>query len=241
MFKRNLLLKLSSMMLTGSMLAGAPAIIPMAHAAASRAATPVVARSKDNEHKENEKDHRPDAINDNDSDDGVIATSPGVSGSAIISETPAANGWAPARPAAGMGSIVFLNSFGSGASLTIDLQEGTYATDNNGSVDTNQFIVSSEHLYTMPEATNIGMGRMQLALTPGVYNYTASVPNVGTVNGTFQVTAGQVTGLTFYGGGSRTIVENHSQSHGDNTQPTTYSTVFTKLLAAPQNLTAQAR
>jgi hypothetical protein len=227
-------------MLAGSMLAGVPAIIPAAQAAASHAAKPVVARNNDDEHKENEKDRRPDAINDNDSDDGVIATSPGVSGSAIISETPAVNGWAPARPAAGMSSIVFLNSFGSGAPLTIDLQEGAYATDNNGSVDTNQFIISSEHLYTVPEATNSGMGHLQLALAPGAYNYTASIPNVGTVNGSFQVTTGQVMGLSFYGGDAKTIVHNHNQKD-DNAQHTTTSVVFTKLLVAPQNLTAQAR
>jgi hypothetical protein len=48
-------------------------------------------------------------------------------------------------------------------------------------------------------------------------------------------------GLSFYGGDAKTLVHNHSQSHGDNTQPTTTSVVFTKLLVAPQDLTAQAR
>jgi hypothetical protein len=140
-----------------------------------------------------------------------------------------------------MGSIVFLNSFGSGTSLTVDLQKGNLEAVRDDKKNTHEFIVSSDNLYTVPEATNSGMGRLQLNLAPGSYNYTASVPNVGTVNGSFDLTAGQVMGLSFYGGDAKTLVHNHSQSHGDNTQPTTTSVVFTKLLVAPQDLTAQAR
>jgi hypothetical protein len=195
MLKRNLLLKISSLMLATSMLLGAPAII---HAAQ------------------------------------------GTAGSSAASQS-VANEWRPARPAAGMGSIVWLDSFGSGAPLTLDLQRGNLVSTRDDHKNTHEFIVDSENVYTLPEATNDGMGHLQLNLAPGTYNYTASVPNVGTVNGTAEVKAGQVTGLTFYGGDPRTIVHNHSQSHGNNTKPTSESIVFTKLLVAQEDMTAQAR
>jgi hypothetical protein len=157
-----------------------------------------------------------------------------------MTQAAAAHAWYPARPAAGMGSIVWLNSFGSGAPLTIDLQRGNLVSTRDDHKNTHEFIVDSENLYTLPEATNSGMGHLQLNLAPGTYNYTASVPNVGTVNGTIEVTAGQVIGLSFYGGEPKTIVHNHSQSHGHNTDHTFSSTVFTKLLVAQEDMTAQA-
>lgn len=257
MLTKSLLLKFSSVMVAGSVLVGTPALI---HAASQNPNTPtpvvLAVTHKDNDstgHKERREDTRPDTTSDNDSDDPMIPA-PGISGSAIISQAPVANSWAPARPAAGMGGIVFLNSFGNGAPLTIDLQEGTFATDNNGNLDTNQFLVSSDHLYSIPQATNAGMGRLQLALAPGSYNYTASVPNVGTVNGTFQVAAGHVMGLSFYGSDVKTDVNNHSDRKNDNSKTdknkngknendehTTSSTVFTKLAVGVQDLTAQVR
>jgi hypothetical protein len=221
-FKRNLLVKISSLMLAGSMLVGVPAIIPAAQAASGH---------HDHEHLGNGLSSK----------HTINIAAPQISGSAIASQTPAVTGWTPARPVAGMGSIVFLNSFGSGAPLTVDLQKGNLEAVREDRQNTHQFIVSSDNLYTVPEATNSGMGRLQLNLAPGSYNYTASVPNIGAVNGSFDLTPGQVVGLNFYGGDPKTIVHNHSQSHGDNTKPTTISTVFTKLLVAPQDLTAQAR
>lgn len=232
MLTRNLLLKFSSLMLAGSMLAGMPAIIPAAQAATGGGAKSIVATNK------NDKDHTGNGL----SSKNIINTAaPQVSGSTIASQTPAVNGWAPTRPAAGMGSIVFLNSFGSGTSLTIDLQQGSLEAVRDNKKDTHEFIVSSDGFYMVPVATDSGMGRLQLNLAPGSYNYTASVPNIGTVNGSFDVTAGQIMGLTFYGGDAKTIVHNHSQSHGDNATHSSTSVVFTKLLAAPQDVTAQAR
>lgn len=162
---------------------------------------------------------------------------------AAASQTEAANAWAPARPAAGMGSIVWTNFNGYGGQLSIDLQGGSYQVDNIGQQHTHLFIVNSENLYTVPQATNGTPGRMQINLAPGTYNYTANVANVGSLNGTVEVKAGQVIGLSFYGGDPKTIVHNHSQSHGkDDNLDHTYSTIiFTKLLVAQTDLTSQIR
>jgi hypothetical protein len=170
----------------------------------------------------------------------IIHAAQGTGGGTAATQSAAINAWRPTRPAAGMASLVLLNSFGSGAPLTIDLQRGNLVSVREDKKNTHQFIIDSENLYTLPEATNSGMGHLQLNLAPGTYNYTASVPNVGTMNGTIEVTPGQVIGLSFYGGGSRTVVHNHSQSHGDNTKPTSESVVFTKLLVAQEDMTAQA-
>ena len=171
----------------------------------------------------------------------IIYAAQGTTGGTAASQTAAVNEWHPSRPATGMGSIVWLNSFGSGAPLTVDLQKGNLVSVREDKRNTHEFIVDSQSLYTVPEAANGAMGHLQLNLAPGTYNYTASVPNVGTVNGTIEVTAGQVMGLSFYGGGSKTVVHNHSQSHGDNTKHTSESIVFTQLLEAQEDMTAQAR
>ena len=171
----------------------------------------------------------------------IIHAAQGTTGGTAAPQTAAINAWHPARPAAGMGSIVWLNSFGSGAPLTVDLQRGNLVSVRDNKRNTHEFIVDSQSLYTVPEAAKGVMGHLQLNLAPGTYNYTASVPNVGTVNGTIEVAAGQVMGLSFYGGGSKTVVHNHSQSHGDHTKHTSDSIVFTKLLEAQENMTAQAR
>lgn len=222
MLTRNLLLKFSSLMLAGSLLAGVPAIIPAAQAASGHHDHGHLGNGLSSKHVDN-------------------TAAPQVSTSTTAAQTPAINSWAPARPAAGMGSIVFFNSFGGGTSLTVDLQQGTLEAVRDNKKDTHEFIVNSDNLYTVPEATNNGMGRLQLNLAPGSYNYTASVPDVGTVNGNFDITAGQIMGLSFYGGDAKTIIHNHSQSHGNNNEHTSTSVIFTKLLVAPQDLTAQAK
>ena len=196
MLKRNLLLKVSSLMLATSMLVGTPAII---HAAQ------------------------------------------GTAGGSAASQTAAVSEWHPARPAAGMSSIVWTNFNGNGAQLNIDLERGNLVAVRENKQNTHQFIVDSQSAYTVPTAANSIPGRMQINVAPGTYNYTASAPDIGTVNGSFEVKAGQVIGLSFYGGEPKTIVHNHSQSHGDNTKHTSESIVFTKLLVAQGDLTAQAR
>ena len=197
MFKRNLLLKFSSLMLAALMLAGVPAISYAAQ---------------------------------------------GTTGGTAAPQTAAVNEWHPTRPAVGMGSVVWTNYNGYGGQLTIDLQGGHYAVDNLGKQHSD-FIVNSVNFYTVPQAQNSTPGRMQINLAPGTYNYTANVANIGSLNGTIEVKVGQVTGLSFYGGDPKTIVHNHSQSNGhdDNLRHTSTSTVFTKLLVAQEDLTAQAR
>jgi hypothetical protein len=148
--------------------------------------------------------------------------------------------FAPAAPPAEMGSIVFTNFNGYGGQLTIDMQGGTYVIDKSGPEDTSTFVVSSANFYTVPEAANAGPGRMQIDLAPGTYNYTANVANLGSVTGSIEVMAGQVTGLSFYGGDAKTIVHNHSAQEGeDNPQASFSSTVFTNLLVAQEDLTPQ--
>ena len=171
----------------------------------------------------------------------IIHAAQGTTGGAAASQTAAVNEWHPSRPATGMGSIVWTNFNGNGAQLYVDLQKGNLVAVREDKQNTHQFIVDSQSSYTVPTAANSIPGRMQINVVPGTYNYTASVPDVGTVNGTFEVKAGQVTDLSFYGGDPKTIVHNHSQSHGDSTKHTSESIVFTKLLVAQEDMTAQAR
>src|SRR5262245_59967447 len=170
----------------------------------------------------------------------VIYAAQGNTSGTAAAQTAAANAWHPARPATGMGSIVFVNYNGDGAQLSIDMQRGNLVDVKDDNQHTHQFIVDAQNSYTIATAANNLPGRMQVNLTPGTYNYTASVPNIGTLNGTIEVKAGQVTGLSFYGGDPKTIVHNHSQSH-NNSEHTSSSIVFTKLLVAQADLTAQAR
>ncbi|RME79096.1 MAG: hypothetical protein D6784_01280 [Chloroflexi bacterium] len=80
--------------------------------------------------------------------------------------------WTPALPAPGMGSLVWMNHVGRDE-VTIDI---------------------AGQLYKVPAQTGSIPGRLQIDLPPGLYTYTASVPN-GSLNGNIAVTAGQVTGL----------------------------------------------
>jgi hypothetical protein len=165
----------------------------------------------------------------------------GIIGGAAVTQTAVVNEWHPARPVAGMGSVVWTNYNGYGGQLTIDLQGGHYAVDNLGKQH-NDFIVNSVNFYTVSQAENDTPGRLQINLAPGIYHYTANVANIGSLNGTIEVKAGQIMGLSFYGGDPKTIVHNHSpQSDDDNLKHTSTSTVFTKLLVAQEDLTAQAR
>ncbi|MBI1880429.1 MAG: hypothetical protein HYR94_19805 [Chloroflexi bacterium] len=79
--------------------------------------------------------------------------------------------WQPVAAAPGQGSIAWTNY--NGDELTIDL---------NGT------------LYKVSPAANNIPGRLQINVAPGLYRYTASVPN-GSLNGEINVVAGQVTGL----------------------------------------------
>lgn len=168
----------------------------------------------------------------------VIHAASGSTGGATASTAAAINAWRPVQPAAGMGSIVWTNFNGNGAQLNIDLERGNLVSVRENKQNTHQFIVDSQNSYTISTAMNDIPGRMQINVAPGTYNYTASVPGVGTVNGTFELKAGQVMGLSFYGGEPKTIVENHSHHNNDHTVSTT---IFTELLVAQGDLTAQAR
>lgn len=80
--------------------------------------------------------------------------------------------WKPAPATPGQGSLAWTNY--TGEELTIDL---------NGT------------LYKVPPAANNIPGHSQIEVAPGLYRYTASVPN-GSVNGEVNLIAGQVMGLT---------------------------------------------
>jgi hypothetical protein len=171
----------------------------------------------------------------------IIHAAQGAAGGTAASQTAAINEWHPARPAAGMGSLVLTNYFGKGGQLTVDLERGHLVSVREDQKNTDEFIVDWQNHYTVSEETNGIPSRMQINLAPGTYRYTASVPDVGTVNRTIDVAAGQVIGLGFYGGSPTEVVHNHSQSHGDNTKHTDVSYDFKELLVAQEDMTAQAR
>ena len=89
----------------------------------------------------------------------------------VAATTPVVDTWQPRAAASGQGSIAWTNY--TGDELTVDL---------NGTI------------YKAPPAANNIPGRLQIDVAPGLYRYTASVPN-GSVNGEINVVAGQVTGL----------------------------------------------
>lgn len=86
-------------------------------------------------------------------------------------QAPAGDTWQPVAAAPGQGSIAWTNY--NSDELTVDL---------NGT------------LYKVPPAANNVPGHLQIDVAPGLYRYTASVPN-GSLNGELDVAAGQVTGL----------------------------------------------
>jgi hypothetical protein len=85
---------------------------------------------------------------------------------------PAVDAWQPAPAVAGMGSLAWINY--TGDELTVDM---------NG------------QLYKVPPQAGSIPGRLQTSVTPGLYRFTASIPN-GSVNGEVVVSAGQVVGLS---------------------------------------------
>jgi hypothetical protein len=90
---------------------------------------------------------------------------------APIAPAPVTDTWQPRAAAAGQSSIAWTNY--TGEELTVDL---------NGTI------------YKVPPAANNIPGRLQIDVAPGLYRYTASVPN-GSLNGELNAVAGQVTGL----------------------------------------------
>lgn len=90
---------------------------------------------------------------------------------APVPQTPAVDTWQPVAAAPGQGSLAWTNY--NHDELTVDL---------NGT------------LYKVPPAANNIPGHLQINVAPGLYNYTASVPN-GSLNGQLTITAGQVIGL----------------------------------------------
>jgi len=126
-----------------------------------------------------------------------------------------------ARPAAGMGSIVWTNYMGKGDELFVDLAGTQYA---------------------VPEETNGIPVRGQISLAPGTYNFTASVPNVGSVTRSIDVAAGHVIGLSFFLGSPNLVNNNHSLQTGDVGQHSyiTFSD-YDQLLMVQGDLTNQAR
>jgi hypothetical protein len=84
---------------------------------------------------------------------------------------PVVDTWQPAVAVPGQGSIAWTNY--NGDELTVDL---------NGTI------------YKVPPAANNIPGRLQINLAPGLYRYTASVPN-GSLNGEVNLVAGWVIGL----------------------------------------------
>lgn len=152
-----------------------------------------------------------------------------------------ASEWHPSQPAEGMGSTVWTNFNGNGGQLFVDLQKGNLEVVREHNRNTEQFIIESQSSYTVPTAANDMPGRLQIDVVPGTYNYTASVPDVGTVNGTFEVKAGQVIGLSFYGGEPQVVGHHHGHSDDDSVQHTAERTIFTKLLVAQEDMSAQAR
>jgi hypothetical protein len=90
---------------------------------------------------------------------------------APVAAAPVTDTWQPRAAAPGQASIAWTNY--TGEELTIDL---------NGTI------------YKAPPAANNIPGRLQIDVAPGLYRYTASVPN-GSLNGELNAVAGQVAGL----------------------------------------------
>lgn len=121
MLKKNLLLKLSSLMVAGSMLITAPAIIPVAQAATGKTTGPVIVKDKDRH-------------DNDDKDDKNTSTTQMAPSNNATSQTVTASS-AVARPTSGMAGIVFINYNGDGLPLNVDFAGTTYivpVATNNG-------------------------------------------------------------------------------------------------------------
>ncbi len=138
--------------------------------------------------------------------------------------------WYPVRPQAGMGSIVWTNFMGGGNELDVDL---------------------GGRIYKIAPETNAIPSRLQTTLAPGTYTFTASIADIGSVNRTVEVKAGQVIGLDFYGKADipshgQGNNEDHSSGPGrarnrDGHNSNAHILRFTELLMSQEDLTAQAR
>lgn len=126
--------------------------------------------------------------------------------------------WRPNLPAAGKGSVIWTNHLGLGGGLILDL-EGT--------------------LYQVAPKTNDIPGRLQLDLAPGTYTYTASVPPIGAVTRTVEVTAGRVVNLSFAG---RVEIkhDNHRGEDAAENQPAELQT-YDEVLVYQEDVTNQAQ
>ena len=142
--------------------------------------------------------------------------------------------WHPARPQAGMGSIVWTNFMGGGDELDVDM---------------------GGQIYKIAPETNAIPIRLQTTLAPGTYTFTASIADVSTVNRTVEVKAGQVIALGFYGKPETDTTSlpgggDHGQDHNNAAPGREHNTdhnlvqkglQYTDLLMAQEDLTAQAR
>jgi hypothetical protein len=173
MLNKNLLLKVSSLLVIGAMLAG----------------TPALALAKGPKYSEVTGDF------------AVIGT--GNTGPLTMA-------------APGMASVVMINYFGSGRSLYVTLDGKRYE---------------------IPAQTGASANHAQIQLAPGTYAFSASVPDVGDVTQSIDVTAGSVTGLSFYGGSPKTLLE--SGDDGGNRPGSTIA--FEDLLFAQGDLTGEIR
>lgn len=145
--------------------------------------------------------------------------------------------WLPTLPTAGQGSLVLVNYNGDGGELTVDLARGSFMPGRVDKQSTNEFVIESQDLYIVPIAANDIPGRMQINLVPGTYRYTANVANIGSVNHTIEIVAGQVMALSFFAGTPQDVVNNHN-SNGDHTS---HSSKNTELQVAEEDITGQAR
>ena len=173
MLNKNLLLKVSSLLVIGAMLAG----------------TPALALAK------------PPKYSEVTGDFAVLGT--GNTGPLTLA-------------APGMASVVMINYFGSGEPLFVDLDGKRYE---------------------IPSQSGASANHAQIQLAPGTYSFSASVPGVGDVARSVDVTAGSVTGLNFYGGSPETLLVSGDDG-GNRPGP---AIVFEELLFAQSDLTGEIR
>jgi len=118
--------------------------------------------------------------------------------------------------APGMASVVMINYFGSGEALFVEL---------------------GGKRYEIPAQSSASANHAQIQLAPGTYSFSASVPGIGDVTRSVDVTAGSVTGLNFYGGSPKTLLESGDDG-GNRPGP---AITFEELLFAQSDLTGEIR
>jgi hypothetical protein len=172
MLNKNLLLKVSSLLVIGAMLAGTPALALA---------------------------HEPKSPHEVTGDLAVLGT--GNTGPLTMA-------------APSMGSVVMINYFGSGESLFVNLDGKRYE---------------------IPAQSGASANHAQIQLAPGTYSFSASVPGIGDVTRSVNVTAGSVTGLNFYGGSPKTLLVSGDDG-GNKPGP---AITFEELLFAQSDLAGQ--